>query len=128
MAFEWKVVTPEVSKGRKAPFVSIGRGKLDFNAAACDLVGDDGSYTHAQILEAKDGNKTIVGVRFFKEFQPGCIAVTRKKMADGRLIAGLSIAQKGTIERLFGKDGRNEGTIRKSVRLDPDDNVLIIED
>ena len=34
---EWEVYKLKQTGGRTAPFVSIGRGTLDFSQAACDL-------------------------------------------------------------------------------------------
>ena len=48
---EWKVIQIKETSGRNVPFVSIGRGQMDFNAVACDLVGDTGQFKYAQLLE-----------------------------------------------------------------------------
>ena len=44
---EWNVVKISQTSGNNVPFVSIGRGQLDFNAVACDLINDCGDYTIA---------------------------------------------------------------------------------
>lgn len=113
---EWEIVKIDQTKGNNAPFVSIGRGQLDFNAVACDLVRDDGSYKFAQLLTGKDKGKTIVAVKFLKEFETNTIPIKRKSQ-NGKSIKGMTVALKGVISDLFGKDGSNDGMVRYGVEL-----------
>lgn len=113
---EWEIVKIDQTKGNNAPFVSIGRGQLDFNAVACDLVQDDGSYKFAQLLTGKDKGKTIVAVKFLKEFETNTIPIKRKSQ-NGKSIKGMTVALKGVISDLFGKDGSNDGMVRYGVEL-----------
>ena len=50
---EWEVFKLKQTGGRTAPFVSIGRGTLDFSQAACELINDNGTYKYAQILTGR---------------------------------------------------------------------------
>lgn len=123
---EWTVVKIEENSGKNVPFVSIGRGSLDFNAVACDLINDDGSYEYAQILQAKEKGKTVIAVKFLKEFVQDSIRIKRK-MQNGKPIKGMSVVNKGVVSKLFGKDGNNEGKKRCGVEL-VDCNILKIID
>ena len=67
----WNVVRINQTSGNNVPFVSIGRGQMDFNAVACDLVKDNGKYRYAQLLTGKDNGKTIVAVKFLTDFVKG---------------------------------------------------------
>ena len=55
---EWEIFSLKQTGGRTAPFVSIGRGTLDFSQSACELVNDIGEYKYAQILTGKEKGKT----------------------------------------------------------------------
>ena len=123
---EWNVVRIKQTSGNNVPFVSIGRGQMDFNAVACDLVNDKGEYRYAQLLTAKDKGKTIVAVKFLPEFEPDTIPIKRKKQ-NGKLIKGMTIVNKGVIADLFGKNGTNDGMIRYSVELIEKDILKIID-
>ncbi len=123
---EWQVVKVKNGSGKNVPFVSIGRGQLDFNAVACELVGDDGSYKYAQFLKGKEGRKTVIGVKFIKEYEDNAIPITRKTQKE-RVIAGMTVRNKGIIEELFGKDGANDGMVRHNVEL-AGDNILKVVD
>ena len=123
---EWQVVKIKQTSGKNVPFVSIGRGQLDFNAVACDLVNDDGSYKYAQLLTGKKDGKTFVAVKFLKEANDDIIPIKRKKQ-NGKTIKGMTIVNKGMISELFGKNGKNEGMVRYSVEL-VDENILMILD
>lgn len=115
---EWSVVTISKTSGNNVPFVSVGRGQLDFGAVACDLVNDDGSYKYAQLLTGKENGKKVVAVKFLKSPEPNSIPIKRKKQ-DGKEIKGMTVVNKGVISDLFGKDGSNDGTKRYSVeRID----------
>ena len=123
---EWEVYKLKQTGGRTAPFVSIGRGTLDFSQAACVLVNDDGSYKYAQILTGKDKGKAVVAVKFLTEYEDNCIPIKRKKQ-EGKIISGMSVRNKDAIEKLFGKDGANKGMVRHKV--EPiDTNILKIID
>lgn len=121
---EWQVVKIEQTSGNNMPFVSIGRGQLDFNAEACKLLNDDGSYKYAQLLTTQIEGKTVVGVKFLKEHEENAIAVKRK-VIEGKQVNGMTVRNKGTIEKLFGKDGSNKGMVRHKVELVSKDILLI---
>ncbi len=123
---EWSIVKVKQSGGNSVPFVSIGRGMLDFNAVACDLVGDNGQFKFAQLLTAKDRGKTVVAVKFLEEYESDTIPVKRKNR-DGKVIKGMTIVHKGLISDLFGKNGTNDGMVRFPVEL-CGDNILKIVD
>ncbi len=122
---EWEVVRIDQTKGNNTPFVSIGRGQLDFNAVACDLVRDDGSYKFAQLLTGKDKGKTVVAVKFLKEFEMNTIPIKRKSQ-KGKPIKGMTVALKGVISELFGKDGSNDGMARYRVELIAENMLKIL--
>ena len=121
----WSEVEIPQTSGKNIPFVSIGRGQLDFNAAACDLVNDDGnSYRYAKLLTAKENGKTVVAVRFLEESEPNTIHITRKAQ-HGKPIKGMTVVNKGTVSMLFGKDGAQDGATRYKVEK-IDHNMLKI--
>ena len=123
---EWEVFKLKQTGGRTAPFVSIGRGTLDFSQAACELVNDTGEYKYAQILTAKEKGKTVAGVRFLTEYEDNSLPIKRKPI-KGKIVAGMTVRNKEAIERLFGKDGANKGMVRHKVDL-AGDNILKIID
>ena len=113
---EWNIVKIDQTRANNAAFVSIGRGQLDFNAVACDLVNDNGSYRFAQLLTGKDNGKTVVAVKFLVEPELNTIPIKRKYQ-NGRSIKGMTVVNKGAISDLFGKDGTNDGMVRYNVEL-----------
>ena len=123
---EWSVVSIKQTSGNNVPFVSIGRGGLDFNAVACDLVNDNGDYKYAQLLTGKEQGKTVVAVKFLTEFEQNTIPIKRKEQG-GKTIKGMTVVNKGVITDLFGKNGSNEGKVRFGVEL-VDHNILKIID
>ena len=123
---EWEIFSLKQTGGRTAPFVSIGRGTLDFSQSACELVNDIGEYKYAQILTGKEKGKTVVGVKFLNDYEENSIPIKRKKQ-NGKIISGMTIRNKDAIERLFGKDGANNGMVRHQV-VPAGDNILKIID
>lgn len=111
---EWTVVKISQTSGNNVPFVSIGRGQMEFNAVACDLINDDGSYEYAQILTAKENGKPVVAVKFLTDFEENTIKIKRKTH-NGKIIKGMSVVNKGIVAELFGKTGSNDGMIRHGV-------------
>lgn len=123
---EWNVVKISQTSGNNVPFVSIGRGQLDFNAVASDLVGDEGQYKYAQLLTAKEKGKTVVAVKFLQDAESNTIPIKRK-IQNGKRIKGMTVVNKGVIADLFGKDGSNDGMIRYGVELIGENILKIIE-
>lgn len=123
---EWKIVEISETSGNNVAFASIGRGKIDFNAVACDLVNDDGSYKYAQIFTGNENGKTVVAVKFLYEPTENTIPIKRK-INNGKPIKGMTIANKGIIKDLFGKDGVNNGSQRCKVELVDSDMLKIID-
>ena len=123
---EWNVVKISQTSGKNVPFVSIGRGQLDFNAAACELISDEGQYKYAQILTAKDKGRLVVVVRFLEEYETNTISIKRKTHAN-KTIKGMTVVNKGVVADLFGKKGNNDGMVRYSVELIDDNMLKIVE-
>ncbi len=123
---EWEVFKLKQTGGRTAPFVSIGRGTLDFSQAACELVGDNGQYKYAQILTGKEKGKAVVAVKFLEEYADNCIPIKRKK-AEGKVINGMTVRNKDAIESLFGIDGSNKGMVRHKVEPVAENILKIID-
>ena len=123
---EWNVVQIKQTSGKNVPFVSIGRGQLDFNAVACDLVNDNGNYKYAKLLTGSENGKTVVAVRFLNEPEPNTIPIKRKNQ-KGKDIKGMTVVNKGVISELFGKKGSNEGMERYSVELIEPNMLKIID-
>ncbi len=123
---EWQIVKVNKKTGNNIPFASIGRGQVDFNTVACGLVGDDGSFKYAQFLKAKEDKKTVIGVKFLKEYEEDAVPITRKVQKE-KIVSGMTIRNKGLIKELFGKDGANDGMVRHGVEL-VGENILKIVD
>ena len=123
---EWNVVKIEETSGKNVPFVSIGRGMMDFNAVACKLVDDNGQYKYAQLLTAKEKGKAVVAVKFLEEPETNTIPIKRK-IQNGKTVQGMTIVNKGVIAQLFGKDGSNEGMVRHKVERIESNMLKIIE-
>ena len=123
---EWKVVKIDETSGNTSPFVSIGRGQLDFNAEACKLVSDNGQYKYAQFLKGQEKGKSVIAVKFLTEYEEDSIVI-RRKIIDGKQVNGMTIRNKGTVEKLFGKDGSNKGMVRHKVELIEEDILKIID-
>ena len=121
---EWSVVKVKQEEGRSSAFVSIGRGQLDFNAEACKLLKDTGKFKYAQLLTGEEDGKVVYAVRFLEECREDCIAIKRKKI-DGKEIQGMTVRNKGTIQKIFGRNGVKEGMTRYPVTL-IEDNILKI--
>jgi len=90
------------------------------------LVGDTGNYKYAQLLTGRENGKTVVAVKFLEEYAENSIIIRRKNI-DGKKIAGMTIRNKGSIEKLFGKDGSNKGMVRYKVEQ-VSENILKIID
>ena len=123
---EWSIVKVDQTSGNNVPFVSIGRGQMDFGAVACDLVNDDGNYKFAQLLTGKDKGKTVIAVKFLTEYEADTIPIKRKAQ-NGKVIKGMTVVNKGIIADLFGKKGNNEGMVRYRVEKICDNMLRIIE-
>lgn len=123
---EWKEVELKPRTSRNAPFISIGRGGIDVNAVACDLVGDTGQYTHAKLLKAGE----MIGIQFLTKEDVNAIMIRRKsKTKNGKQIKGITFRNKEAILRVFGSVGIKDSTSRFAVKKDPDhENILIVTD
>ncbi len=123
---EWVEVQIKQTSGKNVPFVSIGRGQLDFNAVACDLIEDNGNYKYVKLLKAKENGKTVVAAKFLTDAEPNTIPIKRKEQ-NGKTVKGITVRNKGVVSELFGKDGSNDGMQRHLVeRIEP--NMLKIVD
>ncbi|HIX08886.1 MAG TPA: hypothetical protein H9683_01740 [Firmicutes bacterium] len=124
---EWTTVKITSDKrGRNTPYASIGFGKIALSAAACELIDNYELYPYVELLRGKRNNKLCIGVRFIKNTTQDSIKIKRR-ISDGKAIAGLTIENKGIVEELFGITGTARKTTRYNVEKDNDeDNILII--
>lgn len=124
---EWTTVKITSDKrGRNTPYASIGFGKIALSAAACELIDNYERYSYVELLRGKRNNKLCIGVRFIENTTQDSIKIKRR-ISDGKTIAGLTIENKGIVEELFGITGTARKTTRYNVEKDNDeDNILII--
>ena len=120
----WETVKIEnVNKGRTMPYASVGFGRISLSAAACELLGDYNQYKYAEFLKARENGKLCIGIKFLKEATPNSILIKRRKMSDGKLVAGMDISNKRVIEDLFGITGTASIATRFDVKK-YEDNIL----
>ena len=126
MFMNWEIVKIYgEQKGRNTPYASVGRGKIALSAAACELIQDHEKYMYVRLVKATQNKKTFIGVQFFTEYVSDSIKIKRK-VIDGKQIAGMTIENKKVIGEQFGSDGSQKGTTRYSVRLDDDDKTILV--
>lgn len=122
---EWTTVKiSTANKGRNTPFASIGFGRISLNAAACELIEDYDQYSYVELLKAKD-NFNCIGIRFLKDSVLDSIKISRKTV-KGKIISGVSIENKKTVEDLFGMNGIANKATRYNVEKDKDSNNILI--
>lgn len=123
----WEVVKiPTNSKGRTAPYASVGFGRLALSAAACELIGNYDQFMYVQLLKNRINNKLCIGVRFLSSATDDSLRISRKK-ANGKLVGGIEISNKVILEGLFGLAASAQKTTRYDVKKDDSfENFLII--
>ena len=126
---DWTVVKiTNERKGKTLPYASVGFGRLSLSSGACGLIDGFDKYSFVELLQAKDKGQRVIGVRFLKENErtSNSLPIKRRKMKDGRLIKSVDIANKATIEELFGINGTQRKATRYDVRLDETDSKILI--
>jgi hypothetical protein len=115
----WEVVKiPTSSRGRTSPYASVGFGKLSLSAAACELIDNYEGFTYVQLLKNRVNNRLCIGVLFLKEASLDSIKISRKKMANGKLVGGIEVANSRVLESLFGLAATAKKTTRYDVKKD----------
>lgn len=128
---EWNLVKIDSQDGKNAPFVSIGRGKLEFSAKACKLLEEASGrnyldYKYAQIYTGSEKGKVAIAVKFLVEYKEDSLEVTHK-VAKGNPITSMIIQSKGTIQRVFGAINANDTMIRRNVEICGEDMLRICD-
>ena len=127
---EWSTVKIENdAKGRNSPYASIGFGKISLSAAACKLISDYEQYKYVELLQGERNNTPCVGIRFLRQRSENSLPVKRRtqKTSKGKTVDGADIANKATLEKLFGPAASAKKSERYNVTKDEDsDNILII--
>ena len=123
----WEIVKIEPrSKGRNLPFASVGNGRVELSAAACELIEGYKKYQYVQLLKAKEKGELVVGVKFLYEDTDHAIKLGIKKQG-GKEINGRTIASKSIVGELFGINGTQKTMTRYNVEKDKEaNNILII--
>ena len=126
----WKTVKIQNDrKGRTLPYASVGFGRISLSSAACDLIKNSDTFSYVELLEGQEYGRKVFGVRFLKEYVKSEDSLPiKRRTVKGKIVGGIDICNKGTVEALFGKVGVDRHATRFNVRKDPDDPfVLIIE-
>ena len=77
---KWETITiDKKDKGRTAPFASVGHGRMELSASACNLIDNYEEYKFAELLKGQPDGKLCFGVLFLKESTPNSITISRKK-------------------------------------------------
>jgi len=124
----WEVVKiPTSSRGRTVPYASVGFGRLTLSAAACELIDNYESFKYVQLLRNRVNNRLCIGVRFLYESASDSLKISRKKMSNGKLVAGIEISNRKVLENLFGLAATAKKATRYDVKKDDTyENFLII--
>lgn len=115
-------------KGRTMPYASVGFGRLSLSTAACELIDNFESYACVELLKATVNVQTLVGIKFLKEEErtEDSLPIKRRKVND-KIVGGIDIMNKGTMQALFGVIGTQNKATRLCVKKDPDEsNILIV--
>lgn len=72
------------------------------------------------------GIRVVVAVKFLEEYEENCIII-RRKSVDGKVIQGMTVRNKGTIEKIFGKNGVKQSMTRYPVTLAEKNMLKIID-
>ena len=91
--------------------------------AACQLLDDYEQYKYAELLI--DSETSDVGIRFLTEWTPACVAVKRK-VTDGKPVAGMTIASKEHMAKLFGETGVAKRSSHRQVVPDATDKTILV--
>jgi len=120
----WETVKIEGgNKGRSTPYVSVGFGRVSLSAAACELLDDYNQYKYVEFLKAQDNGKVCIGLKFLREYTSNSTIIKRRKQKDGKLVGGMDIPNKRTVEELFGPTGSANKATRFNVKK-YEDNIL----
>lgn len=104
----WEVVKLDNKKiVRKSAKASVGRGRISFNATACDLLDDYEQFKYAEFLvdSTKPGK---VAIQLYKDNTENAIKIT-PKIVEGKRIKNIEVSSKDMMEKLFGKTGIQKG-------------------
>ncbi len=125
----WETVTiKNESKGRTVPYASVGFGRLSLSVAASELIKDYDKYDFAELLKGKINSKSCVGIRLlYKEERTDNSLPLKRRKSGGKIVGGFDIANKPTLEELFGPTASASKATRYNVKKDPDnENILIV--
>lgn len=123
---KWQTIEiDKKDKGRTAPFASVGHGRLELSASACNLIENYEDYKFAELLKGEYNGKLCFGVLFLKENSPNSITISRKKVGD-KYIDGATIGNKSVIRKMFGEAGVQNKTTRYDVIRNDEDPILTI--
>lgn len=124
----WEIVKiPTSTRGRTAPYASVGCGKLSISTAACALINDYESFSYVLLRKNRVNNRLCIGVQFLKESTSDAIKVSRKKAKNGKVVGGIDISCKKVLENLFGLAATANTVTRYDVKADNSfENFLVI--
>ncbi|MBE6989230.1 MAG: hypothetical protein E7426_00595 [Ruminococcaceae bacterium] len=125
---EWEVVKIEnEAKGRTSPYASIGFGRISLSVAACKLITNYRDYQFVELLQGKRNGKKCIGVRFLhaSERTQQSLPIREKRQGE-KLLGGIDIVNKGTLEKLFGPAASASKVTRYNVELDDSDNRILV--
>lgn len=114
-------------RGRTMPYASVGFGRLSLSTAACELIDNFESFAWVELLKATVNVQTLVGVKFLKEEERTEDSLPiKRRMVNGKIVGGIDIMNKGTMQDLFGEVGVQNKATRMCVKKDPDENNILI--
>lgn len=114
-------------RGRTMPYASVGFGRLSLSTAACELIDNFESFSWVELLKATVNVQTLVGVKFLKEEERTEDSLPiKRRMVNGKIVGGIDIMNKGTMQDLFGEVGVQNKATRMCVKKDPDENNILI--
>lgn len=122
---EWKLIQIDQ---KQSPMVTVEPGRFVFNAAAGELVHDDGSYCYAQFFSARESWRTVMAVKFLTEPQDNCLPLMRLSRTEdfpGEIV----VQDSGIISAQFLKEKQHERDVSLRFAVERiDESMLKIAD
>lgn len=124
---KFETIHPDNAKRTNFPFISVGNGRLEINAIACNQLKRSKRFNWAEISIGERKDEMCLAIRFYEKQTKDSFMVSKKIVKDKQLNS-LYISNKQLLKDVFGSNGiANKMTRYSDVAVDSVNDLILIK-
>ena len=124
---KFETIHPDNSKRTNFPFISVGNGRLEISAIACNQLRRYKRFNWAELSIGEKKNDICLAIRFYEKQTKDSFMIS-KKLVKEKQINNMYISNRQVMKDIFGESGIAKKMTRYSdLAIDPINDLILLK-